>query len=115
KIIELADKVNRELTDQIPEPHRPPVTPYFIEIQVASFLENERAQRALKEFEEKGFRPRIETVTLVDKLWHRIMLGPYYNLPEAEEVRDRIAHNTQFRPVFIHHYPETSEKEPPKN
>ncbi|MFC1869515.1 GNA1162 family protein [Thermodesulfobacteriota bacterium] len=115
KTIELADKVNRDLTERIPEPPRPPAILHFIEIQVVSFLENERAQRTLKEFKGKGFNPRIETVTLVDKLWHRIMLGPYYNLPEAEEVRDRITRDTQFRPLFIHHYPETSEKESLKN
>ncbi|MFC1820335.1 SPOR domain-containing protein, partial [Thermodesulfobacteriota bacterium] len=111
RTIELVNRMNRELAGQIPEPPSPTATPYYIEIQVASFLENNRAQKILMDFEGRGLNPRIETVTRGDKLWHRIILGPYFNLQEAEKIKNRIAQNTQFRPIFIHHYPETPEKE----
>ena len=111
KTIELVDRVNSELAEQIPEPNSPPVAKHVIEIQVASFLEDERAQQTLKEFEGKGFNTRIETVKLGDRYWYRIILGPYYNQPEADEIKDRIERNTQFKPIFIHYYPEMLEKE----
>jgi len=105
KTIELVDRINRELTEQIPEPPNPPIIPFFVEIQIASFLETRLAQRTLKKFEGKGLSPRIEKVTLGDHLWHRIIVGPYHNLPEAKTIRDRIALDSQFQPIFIHHYP----------
>lgn len=108
RTIELVDRVNRELVELIPEPPAVPVIPYFVEIQIASFLENERAQQTLKEFEGEGLNPRIEIINLDGKIWNRVILGPYYNLPEAERIRDRIARNTGFRPIFIHHYPEAT-------
>jgi len=111
KTIELVDRVNRELTEQIPEPPNPPIIPFFVEIQVASFLENRLAQKTLKEFEGKGLSPRIEKVTLGDRLWHRIILGPYHNLPEANKIRERIAQDSQFQPIFIHHYPKREDRD----
>lgn len=110
KTVELVDRVNRELTEQIPEPTIPAPVPFFVEIQIASFLENRRALNTIKEFEGHGFHPRIEIVEVGDRLWHRVVLGPYYNLPEAEEVRDRVTQNSQFRPILIHYYPKTEDQ-----
>ena len=106
--IELVDKVNRELASMIPEPDTPPVTGHFIEIQIASFLDGERAFKATDLFERKGFNARVETVSLGEKFWHRVVLGPYYSQPEAEDIRERIIADTKFKPVFIHHYLQTA-------
>ena len=106
RTLDLIDRINRKLVEEIPDPPSPPILPFFIEIQVASFLEKEHALRTLKVFKAKGLNPRIETVTLGDRLWHRILLGPYYNLSEAEKVRNTIEQNSQLRPIFIHHYPD---------
>ena len=102
KTIELVDKVSRELVGQIPEPSSPDPSPYQIEIQVASFLERRLAQETQKGLEGKGLVARIEMVTLNNQVWHRVLLGPYHNLPEAEKVRGKIMENTSFQPIFIH-------------
>ncbi len=102
KTIELVDKVSRELVDQIPEPSTPDPSPYQVEIQVASFMERRLAQEAQKGLEGKGLDARIEMVTLNNQVWHRVLLGPYYNLPEAEKARGKIMENTGFQPIFIH-------------
>ncbi len=115
KTIELVERANRELVRQIPELPAPPFIPYFIEIQVASFLDPERAQQTMKEFQGRGYNPRIETVKIENRIWHRILLGPYYNFPEAEKVRDRIVRNYHFKPIFIHRYPEIPGKNHSKN
>ncbi|MBN2061492.1 MAG: SPOR domain-containing protein [Deltaproteobacteria bacterium] len=104
KTIELIDKTNRELVDIIPEPSGPPATPYFIEIQVASFLEDARAKKTLIEFQERGLNPRIETVTLENLEWHRVLLGPFFNVTDAEKAKEIVVKNTTYQPVFIHHH-----------
>jgi len=106
RVIDLIGRANRELVEQMPNPSYTPASPLLIEIQIASFGEEERALKALREFEEKGFKPRIELVTLRNRLWHRLVLGPYYKLVEAEKARDTITQSTKFKPIFIHHYPD---------
>ena len=109
RTIELIDRVNRELVEQIPDPPSPPVAPFYVDIQVASFLEKKSALKTLKKFEGEGLKPRIETVILGDRTWHRILLGPYYELSEAEKIRNTIAQNSQFKPIFVRHYPDSKD------
>ncbi|MDY7038264.1 MAG: DUF799 family lipoprotein [Thermodesulfobacteriota bacterium] len=110
RTLDLIDRLNRILAEQIPEPPGPATLPFFIDIQVASFSERERALKMIKEFDGKGYNPRLETVTLGDRLWHRILLGPYYMLSEAEKIRNAVRQNSKLQPIFIHHYPGTRDK-----
>lgn len=106
RTLELANRLNRELVDQIPDPPSPPISLFFIEIQVASFLEKERALKTLNELKGEGLNPRIETVKIGDRLWHRLLVGPYYDLSEAKKIRESVIQHSQLKPVFIYHYPE---------
>jgi hypothetical protein len=101
RTLDLIDRINREFVADIPNPPSPPISASLLEIQVASFKEKERAMKILKEFEGKGFKPWIEAVSLGDALWHRVMLGPYYNLPAAEKDRNMIAKDSPFQPIII--------------
>ena len=111
RTLQLADQLNQELVSQIPDPPSPPVSVYFIEIQVASFAEKARALKTFDELKIKGLEPRIETVKLGDRLWHRVLIGPYYELSEARKVRESVAQDSEFQPIFIYHYPQKKEKE----
>ena len=111
RTLELANRLNRELVSQIPDPPSPPVSIFFIEIQIASFLEKARALKTFDEFKVKGLKPRIETINIGDRLWNRILIGPYYELSEAKKVRESVAQNSEFQPIFIYHYPEKKDKE----
>ena len=111
RTLELANRLSRELVSQIPDPPSPPVSVFFIEVQIASFLEKARAIKTLDEFKLKGFTPRIETVKIGDRLWHRILIGPYYELSEAKKVRDSVVQKSEFEPIFIYHQPEKKDKE----
>ena len=111
RTLELANRLNRELVSQIPDPPSPPVSVFFIEIQIASFLEKGRALRISDEFKLQGHTPRIETVKIGDRLWHRILIGPYYELSEAKKVRESVAQKSEFEPILIYHYPKKSDKE----
>ena len=108
KTVDLVESASRDLVEQIPEFPYSGDLPYPIDIQVASFLEEELARRTLKEFEGRGLRPRIEAVTLEGRIWHRIILGPYFSMPEAEKARDGILRGTAFKPILIRPSPETS-------
>jgi hypothetical protein len=110
RTMDLIDRINRDLTALIPSPPAPALTGFSVDIQVASFLEETLALKTLKEFEEKGLRARIETVTMKGRLWHRLLLGPYDNRPEAEEVLRTLEKETKFKPFFIHRFPEARQK-----
>ena len=111
RTLELANRLNMELVSQIPDPPSPPVSVFFIEIQIASFLEKDRALKTFDELKVKGLEPRIETVKIGDRLWHRLLIGPYYELSEAKKVRESVEQNSEFQPIFIYHYPEKKDKE----
>jgi len=103
RTLDLIDRINRELMELIPDPPSPSPSPYFVEIQIASFLDRELAQKALKELQGQGFSPRVETVMIGDRLWHRILLGPYSDLNEAEKTRETLKKDSKFQPIFLHH------------
>jgi hypothetical protein len=103
RTLDLIDRINREFVADIPNPPSPPIAASLLEIQVASFKEKERALKILGEFEGKGFKPWIETVSLGDALWHRVIVGPYSNLPAAEKDRNQIVKNSPFQPIILPH------------
>lgn len=101
KTLELVNRLNRELVEMIPEPSAPPISSFFIDIQIASFLEESRARTAVRSLEKKGFNIKIEVVTRGDRTWHRIISGPYHNYKEAEDMKEKIATASEYKPVFI--------------
>jgi hypothetical protein len=105
RTLDLIERVNRELAGEIPNPPATPVAPFFIEIQVASFSEMGRAERTLRDLEDKGFRPHIASVTLGGIVWHRVLLGPFYKFEDAKRAREALMWRTQFKPIYIHYAP----------
>lgn len=105
RTMDIIERLNRKLVDEIPEPPKADALPFFVEIQVASFQDRTRAEKTKKNIETKGFSPRIETAILGDKQWHRVLLGPYYKVGEAETVKEQISEDTKFQPIYIRHYP----------
>ncbi|MFC1579739.1 GNA1162 family protein [Thermodesulfobacteriota bacterium] len=102
--IRLVDHTCRKLVQEIPDPNGPTPSPFLFDVQVASFLEKDRALKTLKGLEMNGHHPRIETVTLGDRQWHRILLGPFSEISAARKIRDRIATQTPLKPILVHHY-----------
>jgi len=102
--IALIDRLCRELVEDMPDPGSPSPSPFLIDIQVASFLEKKRALEVLQGLRRKGFSPRLESVTLGDRQWHRVLVGPFREISKAKEVRDTIAGNSTFQPILVQHY-----------
>jgi SPOR domain len=105
--LDLIERTNRKLTAQIPDPTQPMTmaSPFFVELQVASFQDLARAEKTRREIEKNGFNSRIETAMLDDRKWHRVILGPYFKVKDAETAREKIKQDWPFQPIYIHHYP----------
>lgn len=102
---DLIERACRDLVKAIPDP--PCASPAFhlVEIQIASFLKKEHATSITQELQRKGYRTRIEKVVCSDNAWHRVLIGPYFEMADAEKVRRLIATDMRFKPIFVHHYP----------
>ncbi len=100
--IALVDRLNRELVAEMPNPDFPRALPTVIEIQVASFLDPQKAADTLHTLHGKGLHCWIREVNLNANRWHRVLLGPFYNPLEAEAVRQRVKEETPFDPIIVH-------------
>ena len=105
KVLDLVERTNRELVSEIPEPPCPAGTPVFVDVQIASFKERARALKTVRNLERQGLKPRIETVSIGERHWHRVIVGPYYRLSEANRIKAGISKSTPFDPILIHRYP----------
>lgn len=105
RTVGLVDRVCRELASAIPEPAGPPIPTRYAELQVASFLDPSRAEDTVLQFEAQGWEARIEQVLLSGRTYYRVLLGPFVLPAEAEQLQARIARETDFRPIVIHHDP----------
>jgi hypothetical protein len=103
RTVGLVDRVSRELAEAVPDPPRSRDLPSWFELQVASFLDPVKAELTARRFAEESAKGRIEPVSLGGRVFHRVLLGPYPTAAEAEEARRRIAAETAFRPLVVHH------------
>jgi hypothetical protein len=101
RTLDLVERVNRELTSRIPEPPPSPVSGSVLDIQVASFMERDRAESSLQSLAGVGLNPRIEPVILGDFLWYRVLLGPFHNRSKAQKARNRLLQDTGYKPIII--------------
>ena len=110
--LDLIDRLSREIVAAIPEPPVPASTPYFLDVLVGSFLLRDLASETQGELLAIGFRARIETVPVGEWTYHRVLLGPYRELSEAEEVSASVAKELGGQPILIQHHPgrEVAEK-----
>jgi len=112
RTLDLVESINRDLVAEIPEPAVSPGGPLYVNIQIAAFLEKNRATATVEECRRIGFEPRVETVEITDRTWYRVVLGPYREIPAAERDKKLIAERTKFQPIFVHHSPGNQEASP---
>ncbi len=100
----LVDRAIREIVGDIPNPPPIGISPFSVEIQVASFLEGDLAEEAMKGLQQRGLAVRIETASLKGHIWHRLLLGPYEDRGKAERVKTALERDTAFAPFLFHRY-----------
>jgi TolB-like protein len=114
RTLDLIDRINRDLMKEIPTPSASPLPDTVMDIQVASFLDESLAQGLRSELKDKGFSSRIETVVVKDRIWRRVLIGPFHRTEEARKVRKQLEERTPYQPILLHHGPEPApEKEAP--
>ncbi len=110
RTLDLVERLNREIVADIPDPPFAESSPYFLDVQVGSFLEMELAVKAREELRAKEHNARIEPVKMGDRTYHRVLIGPYKTAAEAEKAKSSLG-KTGFKPILIHHRPEKGEEE----
>jgi hypothetical protein len=108
--VELIDRFNRELVEHIPDPPRTSLSSYQIDVQVASFMSESRALKTVEELKDKDLRARIERFELRGYVWHRVLIGPFYLLSDAQKTRKRVLESSRFRPILIRYDPHARKK-----
>lgn len=103
--LDLIERLNREIVAAIPEPPVPGSTPYFLDVQVGSFLLRDLASEIQGELLAIGFRARIETMPVGEWTYYRVLLGPYKELSEAEDVSASVSKELGGKPILIQHHP----------
>ncbi|MBN1104327.1 MAG: SPOR domain-containing protein [Deltaproteobacteria bacterium] len=110
RTLDLIERVSRELVEAIPDAPPSRVSTFFLDVQVASFLEEESALKTRQELQEKGYAARVEPSRIGDRTWHRVLLGPYPTAAEAGKVKASISEDPKFKPILIHHHLKTEKK-----
>jgi TolB-like protein len=105
RTLDLVERLNREIVADIPDPPLAESSPYFLDVQVASFLEMELALKSQEELRAKEHNARIEPVKMGDRTYHRVLMGPYRTAEEAEKAKSSLG-KAGYKPILIHHRPE---------
>jgi len=100
RVVSLANKVSRAFVEKIPEPSVAFADEY-VNLQVASFSEKNRAVQTVESLKEQGIDVRMEEVFLKNRIWYRVVGGPYIK-KTAQEIRGKISLDKQFEPIVIY-------------
>ena len=65
--------------------HKPAGTPYLL--QAGSFNNTQEAEKLKAQLSKLQVKSRVETVSLNDGTWHRVIIGPFASVDEADRVR----------------------------
>ena len=70
------------------------------QLQVASFLNSGEAERAVRRLRWKGYHPSVVKVKSMERSWHRVLVGSFSLLKEAQETKARIQETLGFTPLI---------------
>ncbi len=102
RTVELIEKINRELVASMPD--APPVeqnTPHWFKIQVASFMDESLAKKTRDKLKSSGLAPSIESAFVGGMIWHRVILGPFKDMTEANRIKTKVEQISSYQPIII--------------
>ncbi len=105
RTLDLIERLNREIVAEIPDPPLARSSPYFLDVQVGSFLEMGFAVKTREELQERGYSARVESAKTGERTYHRVLVGPYRETAEAEAVKSSLL-DEGLKPILVHHRPE---------
>lgn len=105
RTLDLVERINRQIVADVPDPPLAVSSPYFLDVQVGSFLELELASKMREELHENGYNARVGAVKMGDRTYHRVLIGPYREAAEVDAVKASLL-GKGFKPILTHHRPE---------
>jgi hypothetical protein len=70
-------------------------------VQVAAFSKQGEAQHVARRLRDEGFQPIVVTAVTDDRLWHKVLLGPFSSLDAAQETGARVQDRLRIAPVIV--------------
>lgn len=70
-------------------------------VQVAAFSQPGEAQHVAQRLRDEGFRPMVVTATTDERLWHKVLLGPFPSLDMARETGVRVRQRLHISPMIV--------------
>lgn len=71
------------------------------QVQVAAFSQPHGAQHVAQRLRDEGFRPTVVTATTDERLWHKVLLGPFPSLDIAQETGVRVRQRLHISPLIV--------------
>ncbi len=71
----------------------------YYRLQIASFLNLAEAEQAASRLQWEGYDPSVVEVKSLEHSWHRVLLGPFSSVKEAQETKARIQETLGFTPL----------------
>jgi cell division septation protein DedD len=85
------DKPSQEKPASQKLPTGDAATPTGLSVQVASFLDRDRAERFAASLKRQGFDlARVDEIASAEQTWHVVRLGPYHDWDSASQVAAEI-------------------------
>jgi cell division septation protein DedD len=70
-------------------------------VQVAAFSQAGEAQQVAQRLRDEGFRPMVVTAVTDERLWHKVLLGPFPSLDVAQETGVRVQQRLHLSPLIV--------------
>jgi cell division septation protein DedD len=70
-------------------------------VQVAAFSQAGEAQQVAQRLRDEGFRPMVVTAATDERLWHKVLLGPFPSLDVAQETGVRVRQRLHISPMIV--------------
>jgi cell division septation protein DedD len=70
-------------------------------VQVAAFSKQGDAQHVAQRLRDEGFQPTVVTAAADDRLWHKVLLGPFPSLDVARETGAQVQQRLQISPMIV--------------
>ena len=88
--IQVVDELTQHLVNAIPSPQTIQDATYQYELQLGAFLQEKRAHSFMQQMRAKGYQPFIRNNRDDRGLWHRVLMGPYYDREKVLQLRQKI-------------------------
>jgi len=82
-------------------PLNPPPLLDRYRVQVAAFSSQDEARHVAQRLRDQGFQPKIISAATENRLWHKVLLGPFPSWNIAQETRAQVQQRLSISPMIV--------------